>query len=366
MDYHGPMAPPPPRQALQPGDPRLSVIIPTLDEAATLPLLLGQLAEQRGTPLEVIVADGGSTDGTVALAAAAGARVVHSTTGRGRQMNRGVTVSRGEFLLFLHADSGLTGERQLAKALDTLIRRLENTGHHRVAGHFRLHFQHTASAKDSPYRYYEEKSALNRRECTNGDQGFLMPRAFFAELGGFDESLWFLEDQRLAETIRSRGEWITLPGTLETSARRFEREGLLRRMILSALIMNFHHIGLHAFFHRAGSVYRNQEATGRLQLAPVFELIQQLNREAGPATARRRWLATGRYVAGNAWQPCFWLDLKLYPLTRGRRPFLWLHDRLLGPLLQLAPFGWVAAGLTWLWFQACRRHYRRVDAPTER
>jgi glycosyltransferase involved in cell wall biosynthesis len=154
-----------------PAKPRLSVIIPTIDEAEVLPLLLGQLRQQHDIALEILIADGGSTDGSPEMGTRMGARVVTTDAGRGLQMNQAAAVSHGGFLLFLHADSTLTDERQLTTALDSLERRIEQRGDHRVAGHFRLRFQHRGSNRDAPYRYYEEKSALNRRECTNGDQG---------------------------------------------------------------------------------------------------------------------------------------------------------------------------------------------------
>ena len=74
---------------------------------------------------------------------------------------------------------------------------------------------------------------------TNGDQGFLMCRSYFKELGGFNTDLPFLEDQDLAERIRSDGRWVTLPGVLQTSARRFETEGFHRRYILMAIMMGW-------------------------------------------------------------------------------------------------------------------------------
>jgi len=341
--------------------PALSIIIPAIDEATVLPVLLEQLQKQRGIQMEIILADGGSRDATREIARCLGVRVVETPVGRGLQMNRAAAVSRGRWLLFLHADSGLTHGLQLARALEVLQEHVRETGVQRVAGHFRLRFRRLKRGDDLAYRYYEEKSALNRPECTNGDQGFLLSRRFFDELGGFDESLWFLEDQRLAETIRRRGEWITLPGEIITSARRFEREGLLRRMILSALIMNFHAIGLTGFFQRAGSVYRNQAETGRLLMSPLFRLIDELNREADRPERRRRWLATGRYVASHAWQPFFWLDVALQPLLGRRRPFLWVHDRLLRPVIGLPPFDYLMAGFTWSWFRLTGLTYQWLE-----
>ncbi len=341
--------------------PLLSVVIPAIDEAETLPALLHQLQGQQDVEAEIIVVDGGSRDGTREVARRAGARVLTSAPGRGLQMNRGAAAGRGEWLLFLHADSGLDEPRQLARALDALGRRMADSGRWRVAGHFRLRFARERPGNDLAYRYYEEKSALNRPECTNGDQGMLLSRRFFNALGGFDESLWFLEDQRLAERIRSDGEWITLPGEILTSARRFEREGLLRRMMLSALIMNFQAIGLSGSFEAAGSVYRNQADSGRLLMSPLLELVDRLNREAGRAEAWRRWRATGHYVNGHLWQPLFWLDVVSQPLLGHRRPFLWCHDHLLRPLFRLPPFDYLTAALVWVWFRLTVLVFRRLE-----
>jgi len=332
--------------------PQLSVIIPTINESRTLSRLLDRLRRQQRIQLEVIVSDGGSNDGTQAVAEQSGAILVRSNAGRGLQMNRAASSASAPYLLFLHADCLPTSDFQLRNALTALKTSCRQLGCQRVAGHFKLRFRRSRKGNDLSYSYYESKSALNRAECTNGDQGFLMSAEFFRELDGFDESLWFLEDQRLAEQVRRTGTWITLPGELEASARRFENEGLGRRMILSALIMNFHSIGLNEFFDRAGSVYRNQDATGHLLMAPIFQLISDLNREAGPRISRQRWRATGRYVLSHAWQPFFYLDVMLgKALKTGSQPFLALHDHLFRPITNFPPFEYITAGLTWVWFR---------------
>ncbi|HXK57055.1 MAG TPA: TIGR04283 family arsenosugar biosynthesis glycosyltransferase [Gammaproteobacteria bacterium] len=332
--------------------PQLSVIIPTMNESRTLPELLEGLERQRQIQLEVIVCDGGSQDETAEAAKRAGVILVQSDAGRGRQMNRAADRATAAHLLFLHADSRPTSDLQLHDALEALVATCAQAASKRIAGHFRLRFRRQLKGNDLAYSYYEKKSALNRAECTNGDQGFLMPAEFFRELGGFDESLWFLEDQRLAEKIRRTGRWITLPGAMETSARRFEHEGLGRRMILSALIMNFHSIGLTEFFDRADNVYRNQENTGRLLMTPIFQLISDLNREAGIDVSRQRWRATGRYVLSHAWQPFFYLDAvvigKLFKTSA--HPLLTLHDSVFKPITRFAIFEILTAGLTWIWF----------------
>jgi len=342
--------------------PQLSVIIPTINESRTLPGLLEQLRQQKQIQLEVIVADGGSKDGTPEAAVKAGAILLQTSAGRGCQMNRAASRASAPYLLFLHADSMPTDDLQLQSALEALMANCRRMESQRVAGHFKLRFRRNGKGNNLAYSYYESKSALNRAECTNGDQGFLLSAEFFQELGGFDESLWFLEDQRLAEQIRHTGTWITLPGELETSARRFELEGLGRRMILSALIMNFHSIGLSEFFHRAGSVYRNQESTGRLLMTPIFKLISDLNREAGTRVSRQRWRATGGYVLGHAWQLFFYLDFLIGKLFKtDSHPFLTLHDRVFRPITSFPPFEYLAAGLTWIWFQISWKVFSRLE-----
>lgn len=334
---------------------QLSVIIPTLNEAQQLPQLLTDLRQQQGINLELIIADGGSRDGTQQLANRAGARLTESESGRGRQMNQGAALASAPLLLFLHADTTLTSASQLAEAVAALKITQQQVGHEQVAGHFRLRFQRTQAGHDLAYRYYEEKSALNRKECTNGDQGLLLSSVFFEELGGFDESLWFLEDQRLAETIRQRGQWMTLPGVLATSARRFEQEGLGRRMLLSAMIMNYHAMGLTEFFHRAAVVYRHQEHTEKLQLGPIFNLIDELNREAGRQVSRQRWFASGRYACEHAWQLFLWIDVALqHRFGIRQRTFLPFYDRFIGPLAGLRLFHALGAGLVWLWYISYR------------
>lgn len=335
--------------------PRLSVIIPTLDEAEHLPALLSALAEQRGVKLETIVADGGSRDTTRQIASHHGCNIIEGPAGRGRQMNRGASQASCPWLLFLHADSGLTSVTQLADSLKALQKVVKDAGHARVAGHFKLKFARSRPGMDLAYRYYEEKSALNRPECTNGDQGLLLAREFFTQLRGFDESLWFLEDQRIAEMIHRKGLWITLPGELVTSARRFEREGLARRMLLSAMIMNFHAMGLTEFFVRADDIYLHQDRTGKLDLAPIFNLVDEMNRAAGKRLSRQRWLATGRYLSGHVWQSFFWLDVAMqHRFGRERRVFLPFHDRFVSPLCRLRPVHYLTAGLVWIGFKACR------------
>ncbi|MBF0153609.1 MAG: TIGR04283 family arsenosugar biosynthesis glycosyltransferase [Magnetococcales bacterium] len=338
-------------------EPLLSVIIPTLNEADALPGLLTQLHGQQGVALEVIVADGGSQDGTCSLARAKGAKWVEAPRGRGAQMCAGAAVARGEALLFLHADASLTDPCQLARALATLDQERQRLGQDCVAGHFVLHFQGAEGVLARRLRFHAAKSALNRAGCTNGDQGFLLSRSFYQALGGFDPQLAFMEDQELALRIRRAGVWITLPGVLATSARRFQREGYGRRTLLNALIMTCHHTGWKSFLHQAPDLYRQQDRTRPLRLAPFFRLLGRLDRADGLRVAWQRWRAIGHYARQAEWQLFFLLDVALLAKDCDAlhvcpaHPCLDFHDRVWQRWTRFMLFDWLVMGLVWLGFR---------------
>ena len=340
--------------------PYLSVIIPVLDEAPRLPGLLGALAAQESVRLQVVLADGGSRDGSPEVAAREARTlgldltVVATPLGRARQMNRAAEVARAPDFLFLHADSGLPHLRLLALGLAELAVQRRRLGHHRVAGHFGLYFQRSRGTPSRAYYFYEAKTRLNRPDCVRGDQGFLLAAAYFRELGGFDESLPYLEDARLAAAIGRTGVWVNLPGALATSARRFEVEGLRQRQILNAMLCNFDHIGLHGYLAAAADAYRRQGGAGRLQLIPFHQLAHRVMGAQGVGWRLAYWLRTGRYIAGNAWQLAFALDCRAnqrdgWPPGEGPRLWLRRYQTGLRRALESAPCGLATALLTAAW-----------------
>jgi rSAM/selenodomain-associated transferase 2 len=330
--------------------PELSVIVPALDEAAALPGLLEALRAQVGVRLEVVVADGGSRDGSAALAEAQGARVVRTSRGRAIQMNAGAACARAPLLLFLHADSGLPVRHLLREALRAL--RTEQVEDARVAGHFPLRFIDRGSRHRLLYRVLEAKTATNRPDSIHGDQALLISRAWFTELGGFDERLPFLEDESMAARIFAAGRWIVLPGELQTSARRFEREGTYRRYTLMAVMMGMHAAGLDEFFQRAPAVYAAQAEATRLSPGPYLSLVRRLMREAGWRGAARIAVRVGGYVRRQSWQPFLWLDVAAARplLGASRSPFLRLHDRVVEPLIDHRAADVFTAACVTLWF----------------
>ena len=342
--------------------PELSVIIPTLNECETLPLLLGDLAAQQGVDCELLISDGGSTDGTPVLAAdlltrhRLAGRVLGGPAGRGRQLNAGAAQAGGEWLLFLHADSRLPEPTALAGALAVLGTEASPT----LAGHFTLRFDRPADADPFPYYLLEVKAASGLPGTIHGDQGFLLRRRFFQQLGGFREDLPVLEDTLLAEAIRRCGGWRRLPATIITSARRFQSEGYRQRQTLNALLVNFAMIGWDEPLRQTPAVYRVQNRAQPLSLAPFLRLVDDLLGRLPLAAHAQIWYRTGALVRANAWQLPLqrqarraWRagippqEVPLASLLRWRRRFDRITDHPPGRL--------TAALLTWLWFRTRSR-----------
>jgi rSAM/selenodomain-associated transferase 2 len=328
----------------------LAVVIPTLNEAAALPALLADLRAQQGVALQLVVADGGSNDGTRELAAQAGAEVVAAPRGRGAQMNAGARAARAPLLLFLHADSRFESNTQLREALEAL----QSRGHGPLpqgplpqAGHWPLRFARAQPGHDLFYRHLEAKTTLNRPGTVNGDQGLLIHADWLRELGGFDERLPFLEDARIAARIFEAGRFTVLPGRLTTSARRFEAEGTMRRYTLMALLMGLHAAGADELLANWPGLYATQDATGRLRLGPHLAYVRRALRAAGWKRAVETLWRAGRYSRQNAWQPFFWCDVAL---RRERRPWLRFHDRFLRPVTDNVVFDALGTILIALWF----------------
>lgn len=356
--------------------PELSIIIPVLNEAAAVQGCWEMLATQQGIALELLFVDGGSEDGTLealqtlALQHPETVKVFLGERGRGRQLNLGATQARAHWLLFMHVDCHLTRKDQLELAVAQLIAATKTAGHDRLAGHFALRFAEPKSRSPLGYHYYEAKTRLDRPGCTHGDQGFMLSRDFFTEVGPFDQSLPVLEDTRLAERVRNQGAWNLLSGELLTSPRRFEVEGLWQRQLLNALIMNFAALGWTAFFEHLPDLYRSQDRSRALRLTPFFLQLRQQLARLPLRDLWRLWYGTGGYVRSQGWQPAFALDVRAHyrgglPVGSGATPWLNRWDRWLDPLTD-NPFGrLLAMALVWCWFQLtwrwCRWAERRSD-----
>lgn len=345
--------------SIQPPD--LSVIIPALNEETSLPTLLRNLFDQESVRFEIIIADGGSTDNTLVVVeslkqeASYPIHVTNTHPGRALQMNEAVKLANARDLLFLHADSVLYGRDLLRNALDTLYSERKKRQTDSIAAHFALKFIRTQDNNPFAYYFYEAKTHLNRVDCINGDQGFLLSKEFFYTLGEFDDSHPYMEDARLARRIFAMGCWITLNGTIGTSARRFEMEGLKQRQILNSFLCIFDAIGMREFFDVAAHAYRYQDHTTTLKLKPFLFIINKLLLNDGPLTALKNWYRTGAYISSNTWQLAFNLDCKRHykkGLAPGDGPMATLnfYDKWLSRLSCSAPINALTAFLTIIWF----------------
>ena len=209
----------------------LSIIIPTLNEEAGLAGLLSSVLKEPQT--EVIVIDGGSSDATCQIAEQAGVKVIRCNKGRGRQMNAGAALARGEVLLFLHADSRLP--RDFAQT----IWKCMESGH--TAGAFRLRIDDPHWA----YRLVEFGANLRSRflHLPYGDQAmFIRSEAFYA-MNGFRH--WpLLEDFDFAQRLRRCGRIIIAPSSATVSARRWQRIGVLKATLLNQIIIIAYRLGV--------------------------------------------------------------------------------------------------------------------------
>lgn len=343
-------------------NPELSVIVPVLNEGGVIQALLRNLAEQRDADMEVIISDGGSTDGTLKKAREITrdcpfpVRFTQVDKGRGRQMNAGAAAGHGEFFLFLHADSCFADRHALRKALDTLAAIMRTPGRERVAGRFALRFHEEAGISVGSFYYNECKAQLNRTGCIHGDQGFLLHRSFFAVVGPFQETLPFFEDTRLAEAVRELGEWLVLPAEIFTSARRFETEGFAERQILNAIMMALAAIGREVFLLEMPHIYASQDLSRRLRLYPFLLMLRKLVNALRWRERLSLWYAAGTYVLANSWQLAFMLDVRRnlrrgLPVGKGTIPSLERFDRYYNHLVNHPPGKIAAAVLVRIWFQ---------------
>lgn len=195
---------------------KISVIIPTLNEADNIGRLLDHLIESSTTQPEIIVVDGGSTDETIVLAKKYDVSLISASKGRASQMNAGARMAQHEILYFLHADSFPP------KNYDTLIQ--NEVEQWNKAGCFRMQF-------DSSHWWLRLAGWLTKfewRACRGGDQSQFITKNLFNELGGFDESFTIYEDNDLINKLYALNEFVVIQEQLTTSARRYQSNGTWR------------------------------------------------------------------------------------------------------------------------------------------
>ncbi|MBD0275110.1 MAG: TIGR04283 family arsenosugar biosynthesis glycosyltransferase, partial [Acetobacteraceae bacterium] len=201
---------------------RLSVVIPVLDEAQGIAGHLAALGPLRERGAEVIVVDGGSTDGTLERARDGADAVLTAPRGRASQMNAGAAAATGDVLLFLHADT------RLPDGADRLIRTaLDASG--RVWGRFDVTIEGRHPLLPVVARLMNARSRLTG--IATGDQAIFVTRVAFAGVGGFPD-LPLMEDVALSTRLKRLSRPACLAPRATTSGRRWERRGV-RRTILT-------------------------------------------------------------------------------------------------------------------------------------
>ncbi len=197
-----------------PDTPILSIIIPTLDEAATIEELLTRLRAWQAGGVETVVVDGGSRDDTVARAGPLASRVVVRAPGRARQMNAGAREARGRHLLFLHADTRLPpgADLSIASVLSDQC----------AWGRFDVQLAGRHPLLPVIARAMNLRSRLTG--IATGDQGLFMTREAFEAVGGFpDQPL--MEDIEMSCRLRRLSPPACLKEKVTSSGRRWERDG---------------------------------------------------------------------------------------------------------------------------------------------
>lgn len=195
---------------------RVSVVIPTLNEASELSETLAHL-RLAGPVAEVIVADGGSRDGTVDLARAAGCQVIAAPRGRGFQLRAGAQAATGDAILFLHADTWLP-----AGGIDALVETLHHPGI--VGGAFGKAFR-------TPHwlmigSRWKCRVRMHLWRFAYGDQGVFVLRSVLERIGGVP-AVPLMEEHELFRRLVLEGNVELANATVLTSARRFRSAGIL-------------------------------------------------------------------------------------------------------------------------------------------
>lgn len=216
---------------------QISVIVPVYDEAEVLPRFLADLRrrlhDDADRASDCVIVDGGSGDGTVDVLRDGRAPWITAERGRGPQMNAGAAATRGEVLLFLHADT------RLPPGAFQAIRRAVDGG--AVGGFFRVRLDSGRTLLRLVGRGISLRSRITG--IATGDQAIFVTRRAFEALGGY-APLELFEDVDLSRRLRRRGRVAALPLTVVTSARRWERLGPWRTILRLWLLRVLYYCGM--------------------------------------------------------------------------------------------------------------------------
>jgi len=202
--------------------PQLSIIIPTLNESRTIAHTLLALQPLKQAGHQIILVDGGSTDDTLAQAGSLADLVLSTARGRASQMQFGALSADGDMLWFLHADT-VPGSKAVGQ-VEQLSTRLKNRW-----GYFQVSFREKSILLAMISRLMNLRSRLTA--VGTGDQGIFVSRELYDAVGGFDD-IPLMEDISLCKKLRKISRPRCLSGTLQTSARRWLNNGIIRTILL--------------------------------------------------------------------------------------------------------------------------------------
>lgn len=220
----------------------VAVVIPALNEERTIRAAIE--SARRAGASEIVVADGGSIDATVAAAIDSGAKAVESEGARGTRLNTGAGATSAGILLFLHADTTLPDD-----AVDSIERAVAEGA---IFGGFRLRF------RESSPRLSVAATMINLRcwftRCPWGDQAQWIRRQDFIATGGFLEDP-IMEDYEMAIRMKGRGKVLVLPAKVTTSGRRFLSKGVFLTALINWKVIVMWRLGVSP--EKLAAIYRS-------------------------------------------------------------------------------------------------------------
>lgn len=215
---------------------KISIIIPTLNESLLLQRLLCGLNKIIDSQVEIIVVDGGSNDNTLEIASKYAHQVFVTEQGRATQMNHGAAFAKGEVLFFLHADSMLT-----TNAFQKLKEIVKESVY--VGGAFRLQIDSNKLLLSIISQVVNLRSRFFH--LVYGDQGIFVRKKKFLEIGKFLITP-LMEDVEFYGRLRASGKTVILNEKILTSARRWEKEGILYATFRNWLLLIMYYMGIPA------------------------------------------------------------------------------------------------------------------------
>jgi len=210
----------------------LSIILPVINEEATLPDVLARLQYLRQLGHEIIVVDGGSRDNSLMLAQQAADNVIVSQPGRAVQMNSGAELATGDVLLFLHADTVLPeGVEQILSEI--------------VGDTFWGRFDVRLSGERLIFRIIESMMNLRSRitSVATGDQAIFIKRSLFEKVGGYPE-IALMEDIAISKQLRRVVKQVCVRNKGVTSSRRWEDRGVIKTLLLMWKLRLYYFFGM--------------------------------------------------------------------------------------------------------------------------